>query len=719
MHPTTHQGTLSFAGEEKLAKVPDASNGQSLVRLALTLNHREWINLLADEWWPSSNMTKPIRLGVGSPKNDATDGIAVVAWIDPAQLPQLEVLVWRENRWTKIPIAKITPSDHEVAWPGPIPLFSIVSFLVSSSSDAARLMGIARGFSNVAPPEQPIQVGQLNFTSIVSEDPISVELIQLPPIWSKLRGAVAMATWSVPAVAPWLSVFCSSLSFHPARKPASTLGAEWWNSPPWRMAAADSSADNCAILWRCMVDTLVAVDLRDSWRPTSVLSDIKDRALQHGINREPLETFTSDTLALLNDDQHMVLAQGPLGQLGLILQLVLLRATPERFITWTHDLKAIPPVVFWTGATLAGLIQGYKDLEQRFRGKHEGRRRLAVRTRQFLSPDSAREPWLNISDADPEWQHDSGKIHLTWDNSRWAERLETSRGRWLSADLDRPDAKKAAIDLACRFHPPAAQRYLTIRDESIPVSGTGSIRLLTTDSPTLIADGEIRLRIPQDTSVTTDLDIERFRSWLICDGIAERLPDPPLQRATASPHANSDDIPGLTISRNFISEKEELELIQAVDSAPWLTVLSRRVQHYGWTYNYKAKSVDFADRLGPLPPWAEQLGKRIVALGFADTLPDQVIVNEYVEKQGISKHIDCKECFRGPVVTISLCETWDMFFWSPDNKKHVQPLERRSIAVLTGPSRDSWKHEIPKRLNESWGRRGRRISLTFRKVNTK
>ena len=46
-------------------------------------------------------------------------------------------------------------------------------------------------------------------------------------------------------------------------------------------------------------------------------------------------------------------------------------------------------------------------------------------------------------------------------------------------------------------------------------------------------------------------------------------------------------------------------------------------------------------------------------------------------------------------------------------------LDRRSAAVMTGDARYRWTHEIPKRKNEP-GRvaRGRRISLTFRKVLT-
>jgi len=101
-------------------------------------------------------------------------------------------------------------------------------------------------------------------------------------------------------------------------------------------------------------------------------------------------------------------------------------------------------------------------------------------------------------------------------------------------------------------------------------------------------------------------------------------------------------------------------------------------------------------------------------------VPDQVIVNNYDGPQGISKHIDCPECFRGPVVTISLLETWDMIFTrkvAGETLKFVQPLPRRSVALLSGEARSRWLHEIHERQKEHKKARVRRISVTFRKVD--
>jgi len=140
----------------------------------------------------------------------------------------------------------------------------------------------------------------------------------------------------------------------------------------------------------------------------------------------------------------------------------------------------------------------------------------------------------------------------------------------------------------------------------------------------------------------------------------------------------------------------------------------------GWRYDYKARGVASSDYLGPLPSWAKDLAQKLFDKELFPEVPDQVIVNNYDGPQGISKHIDCPECFRGPVVTISLLETWDMIFTrkvAGETLKFVQPLPRRSVALLSGEARSRWLHEIPERQKEHKKARVRRISVTFRKVD--
>ena len=50
-------------------------------------------------------------------------------------------------------------------------------------------------------------------------------------------------------------------------------------------------------------------------------------------------------------------------------------------------------------------------------------------------------------------------------------------------------------------------------------------------------------------------------------------------------------IEGLSYIPNFITRDEERALIEAIDQQSWLTDLKRRVQHYGYKYDYKARAV--------------------------------------------------------------------------------------------------------------------------------
>src|SRR5207237_10291077 len=133
----------------------------------------------------------------------------------------------------------------------------------------------------------------------------------------------------------------------------------------------------------------------------------------------------------------------------------------------------------------------------------------------------------------------------------------------------------------------------------------------------------------------------------------------------------------------------------------WREELKRRVQHYGWRYDYKARQISTEMHLGQLPPWAARLAERLAREHLLPHVPDQVIVNEYKGKQGISKHIDCKPCFEDGIATISLLESWEMAFSrGPDEKRERVLLPQRSVAILSDEARYQWMHEIPKRATE-------------------
>lgn len=178
------------------------------------------------------------------------------------------------------------------------------------------------------------------------------------------------------------------------------------------------------------------------------------------------------------------------------------------------------------------------------------------------------------------------------------------------------------------------------------------------------------------------------------------------------------DVPGLECHHPFISPDEEQRLLEIVDASEWQLDLSRRVQHYGWRYDYTARTVTVDQHLGPLPAWLQTLARRITESTLME-LADQVIVNEYEPGQGIARHTDCRPCFGPTVAMVSLGSDIQMDFESPTGD-HLVPLlvPRRSLIVLTGEARTHWKHGIARRRSDRrFGlTRARRVSLTFRRV---
>src|SRR5882724_3745270 len=119
-------------------------------------------------------------------------------------------------------------------------------------------------------------------------------------------------------------------------------------------------------------------------------------------------------------------------------------------------------------------------------------------------------------------------------------------------------------------------------------------------------------------------------------------------------------IAGMSHVGDFLSASEQDAVLREVDRQPWRSDLKRRVQHYGYRYDYKARRVDRSMFLGPLPPFAMPAANRLVEQSLFSQLPDQLIVNEYLPGQGISAHIDCEPCFAGAIAMVSLGWAYEM-----------------------------------------------------------
>lgn len=175
------------------------------------------------------------------------------------------------------------------------------------------------------------------------------------------------------------------------------------------------------------------------------------------------------------------------------------------------------------------------------------------------------------------------------------------------------------------------------------------------------------------------------------------------------------NIPGLTYIPNYIPIEYASELIQLIDANNWNLDLKRRTQHYGYKYDYTARSVNASYYLGGMPYWVDELCSKLRSDRIFIEKPDQVIINEYIPGQGIAIHIDCVPCFTGTICSLSLESGCVMDLSWGDIKRCIN-LEPRSLLILKDDARYKWKHGIAVRKSDNGVRRQRRISLTFRKV---
>lgn len=178
-----------------------------------------------------------------------------------------------------------------------------------------------------------------------------------------------------------------------------------------------------------------------------------------------------------------------------------------------------------------------------------------------------------------------------------------------------------------------------------------------------------------------------------------------------------------------------------MDERPWQILSKRRVQHYGYQFQYQTRNVDVMQRLGKLPGFAHSVVEKISTLSQLSgatevSLPlDQLTVNEYPAGVGLSPHIDTHSAFEGAIISLSLAGPCVMEFQRHETEintsvreDELHPgqhrsifLSERSLLVLMGEARYRWHHYIPHRKvdfvnGEKIQRNWRRVSFTFRKV---
>ena len=755
---STDQMAMQFTARQEERNRPRSEDRRpGAAWLGLAIDHRALFDALQDDWLRppdgAPGRTLGIRAFTGHDKEKVNGHrILVRIKLDPARLPPVSIHRRRAGAWVVSSLEAATAEDDAVFWPGPLPTFAISEILVETDEERVRLSTMTRQVSNVSLPVAPrvLLRGEDVYITEAPAPSESLPAIGLPPEMNCVRGALAMALWAVPRVDPWLDLLCGSLgdaTVNRPSNPADYLGVRWWNLPPWLRSDGNPRESIQERLWASSVRVF-----RAAHSSSSMATELVERIVvetRNGGLTEPsvLNEWARETVRILRGDARIRLDDWKAWPVGKAIQLALVRPDPSTFRKWGDDLPNLPPAIWWTGAALCGLIHGYRRLPSTFRGDPVQQRLLAIYALRLFDTAPVIADWLTELRDGPKWHRHAGEIVLSWGNTELARKPEHARGKWFSSNLEDPVIRRSGEDIALSNKWPCLGTFVVVIDADIPCLG-GSLELAGTPQR-LVVKGRTEIEFPLSVEIQRKLDVPEFLRCVATEG-ASVTPPPDLQRRVVVPTREEildrvrkeipgrvreeipartpeevtgrapEEIPGLIYVPNFLSQVQEADIVAAVEKAEWSRDLKRRVQHYGWRYDYKSKEIDASMRLGRLPDWAQDLALRLKKEALLPHFADQVIVNEYVGAQGISKHVDCVPCFDDGIAMISLLESWEMVFREEGKagRKVAKLLERGSVAIMTRDVRYRWSHEIPSRSKEPSGlKRGRRISVTFRKVN--
>lgn len=170
---------------------------------------------------------------------------------------------------------------------------------------------------------------------------------------------------------------------------------------------------------------------------------------------------------------------------------------------------------------------------------------------------------------------------------------------------------------------------------------------------------------------------------------------------------------GLTYIPNYVSARQEQQLLARIDEGDWDHTYARRRKHYGVPYHSAAQMPAV-----PMPARLTALAIRLCKDGLLPYAPESALINEYLPGQGIADHTDRAQRPGGCVVSVSLGSGAEMRFTEPGGKRHLIYLEPRSMILFKGAARDSWQHGIAGRFSDRHlgldVPRTRRVSITLR-----
>jgi alkylated DNA repair protein alkB family protein 8 len=185
--------------------------------------------------------------------------------------------------------------------------------------------------------------------------------------------------------------------------------------------------------------------------------------------------------------------------------------------------------------------------------------------------------------------------------------------------------------------------------------------------------------------------------------------------------AENPTVPGFVLIENFITEEEEVELLEEINKGRWVSnrTKDRRVQVFGPYHdtNYKIIPGKFSEH----PEWAQKLAKRIQKLNIdsnsrklTDPKRCEGYTNEYSDGVELYYHTDHRSTYDECIYGVSLnCDGY-LGFKPVSGFAFAKKIKipRRSLYIMAGESRYNYKHGISPGWVEDT-----RVSVTFRTIN--
>lgn len=393
--------------------IPSEADSSPSDWLGLEIDHR-WLFEAGQDGWLHSRSNGFVLgrefFAIDPNRKEGTNVVSIRLVVDEKRLP-----MFGERSAMKLPdenpLCPQISKRKAFRWLAPIPLYAVSKIEIRSPEEMVRVRAMANQFSNVSLPDAEFVVGSSESFPVPKEltDPTQAHFIGLPRGLDSTQGAMAMAIWGIPHTEAWIDALQSCLNLHPAsaKRKFSELQAPWLQVP-WLTNREFRPNDCNSMLWE------VAVAIMDNTRGVHPPTKLVERIAQHSAKFDPsgeILNWAQHSEQLLSGEVSLDLNTC---EAGLAIQLVLLRADPTNFRTWSSDFPSLSPPTLWAGAMLCGWRHGYRTLDRQVRGNANLREFLTTRAIIASWEDNTPELVQGEQSAPVECWQEFGSYGLAW-----------------------------------------------------------------------------------------------------------------------------------------------------------------------------------------------------------------------------------------------------------------------------------------------------------------